>query len=107
MNLNQDDSAKNIVFLGSNSCKIKVFITSVKEMLNLTNYGHIAKSKIKFELGHKFLAQIMERSYDAIIFISKHFYLKETGVKSLTNIIKIMIMLVKKRIYWLNKFQKN
>ena len=34
--------------------------------------------KYKLSWGVKFLAEIIERSCDAIIFISKDFYLKET-----------------------------
>ena len=34
--------------------------------------------KYKLSWGIKFLAEIIERSCEAIIFISKHFYLKET-----------------------------
>ena len=45
LNLNQDHPSKKAVFL-VNSYKIEIVITSLIEMLQLRNFGHMTKSTI-------------------------------------------------------------
>ena len=47
-------------------------ITSLIEMLQLSNFGHMITSKIQFESR-----DIMDRKYDAITFILKYVYFKK------------------------------
>ena len=52
--LNQDHPSKKC-FFRSNSYKIQVMITSLIEMLELPNFGHMKTSIIQFESGDKIL----------------------------------------------------
>ena len=52
LNLNQDHSSKKR-FFWLNSYKIKVVITSIIQMLELPNFGHMNTSTIKFESPDK------------------------------------------------------
>ena len=49
-------------------------ITSLIEMLELPNFGHMTTSTINLSYVIKFAGHIMNRNYDVITFISKHFF---------------------------------
>ena len=46
-------------------------------MAELPNFGHMTTSKIKLESCNKIVADVFERIYDVIIFISKYLYFKK------------------------------
>ena len=48
-------------------------ITSLIEMLELPNFGHMTTSTINLSYVIKFAGHIMNRNYDVITFISKYF----------------------------------
>ena len=53
-------------------------ITSLIEMLELPNFGHMTTSTIYFESRDKILAgDVTDRSYDVITFVSKYLYFKK------------------------------
>ena len=51
---NQDHPSKKC-FFWSNPYEIEVMITSVKEILELLNFGHMITSKTRFESSDKIL----------------------------------------------------
>ena len=53
-------------------------ITSLMEMLELPNFGHMTTSTKKFEHVIKFFSDVMDRKFDVITFISKSLYFKKT-----------------------------
>ena len=54
-------------------------ITSLAEVLELPNFGHMTKSTIKFVSGDKFFAaDAMEKNYHVTTFIFKYLYFKKT-----------------------------
>ena len=54
LNLNQDHPSKKVVFW-PNPYKIEIMITSLIEMLELPNFGHMTTSTILFESRDKIL----------------------------------------------------
>ena len=52
-------------------------VTSLIEMLELPNFGHMVTSTIKFELHEDYVGDIMGKSFDVIAFVSKCLYFKK------------------------------
>ena len=46
-------------------------VTSLIQMLELPNFGHMVTSTIKFELREDYVGDIMGKSFDVIAFVSK------------------------------------
>ena len=51
-------------------------ITSLIEMLELPNFGHIPH--LRYNLSHVIFVDVMDISYDIITFISKDLYFQKT-----------------------------
>ena len=58
----------------SNFYKVEVMATFLKEMLELSNFGHMTTSTIQFESHDKVFGHIMDKNYGAITSISKYLY---------------------------------
>ena len=65
-------------FFWSDLYKIEVMITSLIEMLELTNFGHMTTSTIQFDSPDNFFCWRNDRNYDIITVISKELYLKKS-----------------------------
>ena len=52
-------------------------VTSLIEMLESPNFGHMVTSTIKFELREDYVGDIMGKSFDVIAFASKCPYFKK------------------------------
>ena len=53
-------------------------ITSLIEVLELPNFGHMTTSTIKLESRNKFFVDdVIDRNYDVITFFSKYLYFKK------------------------------
>ena len=87
---------KNSVFW-SNSCKIKVMITSLVETLELPNFGHMTTFTIWFESSDKIL---LITSWTEIMpskpLFQNGFILRTPGVVNFADSINIAIMFIKK-----------
>ena len=78
LTLNQDHPLKKC-FSWSNSYKIEVMITSLIEMVELTNFGHMTTlTMFIWVTWWNFVGHIMHRNYDVITFILKYLYFKKT-----------------------------
>ena len=64
-------------------------MTSVIEMLELPNFGHMNTSTIQFESHDKIFQNAVDTNYDVVTFISKYIYFKKA--QSFVEIIKIII----------------
>ena len=64
-------------------------MTSVIEMLELPNFGHMNTSTIQFESHDKIFQNAVDTNYDVVTFISKYIYFKKD--QSFVEIIKIII----------------
>ena len=69
-------------------------ITSLIEMLELPNFGHMTTSTIQFESRNKDDGDVMDKNYDVITF-QKTFVLRRAGVANFADIIKIATMFIK------------
>ena len=68
-------------------------ITSLIEMLELPNFGHITM-QYKFSRVIKYFADVMDRNYNVITFQTA-FILRRSRVIIFADIIKIVIMFIK------------
>ena len=68
-------------------------ISSLIEMLQLQNFGHMTTSTIQFVSRDKF-CDVRERNYD-ITFNSKNLYFLKVWSNHFANIIKIVTMFIK------------
>ena len=64
-------------------------MTSVIEMLELPNFGHMNTSTIQFESHDKIFQNAVNTNYDVVTFISKYIYFKKA--QSFVEIIKTII----------------
>ena len=64
-------------------------MTSVIEMLELPNFGHMNTSTIQFESHDKIFQNAVDTNYDVVTFISKYIYFKKA--QSFVEIIKTII----------------
>ena len=75
--LNQDHPQKKW-FFWSNPYKIEIIISTLLQMLELPNCGHITTSTTQFESRLKiFVDDLREINYGVIVFILKYFYFKK------------------------------
>ena len=62
-------------------------ITSLIEMLELSNFGHMGTSTIQTESRNKiFVNNVINRNYDFIIVISKYLYFKNALFLDITKV---------------------
>ena len=95
MNLEPRPTLKKMGFFWSNPYKIEGVITSLIEMLELPNFGHMITSTIRLDSSKKkIVGDVMDRSYDVII-MSKYLILRGPRVAIFAEIIKIVTMLIK------------
>ena len=79
-------------------------VTSLMEMLELARFFHMATSIIQLESSDKIL--LINKNYDAIIFISKNFILRKIRVANFADIIKIVAMFIKTNFEDSNKVRR-
>ena len=96
------------LFFWSNPYKIEIMITSLIEMLELPNFGHMITSTILFTwvTWQNFVGDIMDRNYDVITFISKCLYSRRPREANFAGIIKIATMFIKTIFKESNKFKR-
>ena len=81
-------------------------ITSLIEMLELLNFGHMTTSTMSFESCNSFVGDVMDRNYDVIAF-QNAFTLRRPRVNNLAEIIKIANMFIKKTFHVSQKVKRN
>ena len=69
-------------------------ITSLIEMLQLPNFGHM--TQYNFSCKINFFDDFIVRNYDVITVILKYLYLRRPGEVSFADITKIVTMFIKK-----------
>ena len=70
-------------------------ITSLIQVLELSNVGQMTTPTVKFESREIFNDDIIDRNYDIITFISKYFNLRRSRVAIFVDIIKTVTMFIK------------
>ena len=68
-------------------------ITSLTEMLELPNFGHMTALTLQCE--SRFVSEDTDRNYDVINFFSKNLFLRRAGAAIFANFIKILITFIK------------
>ena len=70
------DHLSKKAFFWSNPYKIEVMITSLIQMLQLLNFGHMTTSII-YVMWQNFVVDVIDRIYDVVTFFKKYLYFKK------------------------------
>ena len=81
-------------------------ITSLIEIPELPNFGHLTTSTIKFKSCDKLVGDVMNRNYDVVTFFQNTFILRRPGLAKFADIIKVATMLIKTTYQNSNKVKR-